>query len=337
MLAVAPHRARRTGPSAVAARVLQQVADGAAQQLGHALHHDRRRCRPGPPGRHRHARIPRPPGRSGRTASTVPMSVSRASSRLASRISSISWSSSPMLRSDLVARCAAMGRAVHQLQAHADARQRRAQLVRGVGQQRLVAAAPASRSRSAAWLKRRARNATSSLPASSTRAAQVALAPALDAAPQVLQPLREPAHDRVGADRHRERRRCPASTGTAVLPRPHGQRRGGGASPAARGRGGNCTVTTLPSFIATWNSTPWPGTRTGRVRAWPITSPASLRMITSRGCGCWSSAIWRQQPAERRASARPRVTTTASQMRRYSGKRQGVTVRPTQSCCLANT
>src|SRR6476469_5105026 len=105
-----------------------------------------------------------------------------------------------------------------------------------------------------------------------------------------------------------------------VLPRPHGPPRAGGGSPMARGRGGSCTVYTLPLFIATWNSVPWPGTRTGRVRAWPITSPASLRMITSRGWGCWSSATWcTSQPAASVSTATP--TTTASQMRTYRGTR----------------
>ena len=124
------------GAAAVAPGVLEQVAHGAAQQLGHALHHQ------GPAVIGRHQLRARPRAFLGGETGEVhrldrPISLSLASSRLASRISSTSWSSSAMLRwiSSLKAGDASR---IHQLQPHADARQRRAQLVRRIGQQRLV-------------------------------------------------------------------------------------------------------------------------------------------------------------------------------------------------------
>jgi hypothetical protein len=69
----------------------------------------------------------------------------------------------------------------------------------------------------------------------------------------------------------------------------------------------------LPSFMATWNSMPCPGTRTGRVFTWPSTSPASLRMITSRAGAC--SALARQSQPNAMVRT-PTASTTASHRRR---------------------
>jgi len=95
----------------------------------------------------------------------------------------------------------------------------------------------------------------------------------------------------------------------------------------------------LPSFICTSNSTPWPGTRTGRTMLWPMTSPASLRMITSRIGVC---SVFSRHSQPNANVIRPTATITASQIRRYSGNRrpafQAVMRRDaSQSCCLANT
>ena len=58
---------------------------------------------------------------------------------------------------------------------------------------------------------------------------------------------------------------------------------------------------------------PWPGTRTGRVLVWPRTSPASLRMITSRGGAC---SAFRRHSQPKATVSTATASTTASQMRR---------------------
>ena len=152
------------------------------------------------------------PSRAASSAASASRSISSlrsgartASSRLASRISSISWSSSAMSALMLLA-LLRIGVAVRQRERHVDAGERRAQLVRGVGEQHLVRADQLlDAAGRAVEARRERRDLVLALDLHARR--KVAFAELLDAGLQPLQPPREAARQRLGADRDRDRDR----------------------------------------------------------------------------------------------------------------------------------
>jgi hypothetical protein len=97
-----------------------------------------------------------------------------------------------------------LGAVLHQLERHADAGERRAQLVRGVGEQRLVRGEQLlDARRRAVEALGQARHLVAALDLDPRR--QVAAAERLDARLQVLQPPREPPHHGIGAHADAER------------------------------------------------------------------------------------------------------------------------------------
>ncbi|MDT4855130.1 hypothetical protein FQZ97_894710 [compost metagenome] len=175
--------------------------------------------------------------------------------------------------------------------------------------------------RSAAALKRAARKATSSCPCTGSRVDKSPW-------PQRSTPFCSASSRLV---RRRTIGYAPKATASATMPSsqakpngassPRGARRDDTTLPGGRLGRGSWTYRVWPSFIVTWNSSPWPGTRTAFAGDWPTTSPALLRstisraMRASRSCRSRSSAICHSQPTTRVNTAT--AATTASQMRRY--------------------
>ena len=293
----------------------------------------------------------------------VPTSASRASRRLASKISSISSSSSAM---SSAMSCRVAGVAVGPSSSSPMRRR-----VRGERSSWEALASKdfcdASRvscdftrfsTRSAAWLKPRAKKATSSWPCSGTRVDR-------SPSPHFCTLFCSSSSRRVSL-----RMMGYVASATAMPTRPSIQKnpKGGRLQKEAAGRG-RCMKTVRPSFMRTSNSGPaqlplllplpcmWygggilggagaslgsssgSGSSTGRLAAcwlggrrtrapWPITWPASLRMTASRSGG--SAACRQAQPSKRVNTATARIT--ASQMRRYSFLKNMA-----QSCWRANT
>ena len=191
----APAR-RCTSRAAVAARVLEQVAQRAAQQALVAVHAGW--PRPSTVGLDARGLLGRQ-RRAGRPGRGGPASAA-ASSRLASSTSSTSASSSATLVSiSRLSRSRCAGRRlVEHRHRHLHARQRRAQFVAGVGQQRLVRAHQRLDARGRVVEARR-HGGHLVAPADLDAVVELAGAEALDALLQRLEPARQAAHHRVGA------------------------------------------------------------------------------------------------------------------------------------------
>ena len=270
-------------------------------------------------------------------------SGSLASSRLASSTSSTSASSSAMLRA--ISRCAgSAGASLQQLQRHPHARQRRAQLVGRVGQQRLVRRTSAfdalgraveAAGQQATSSRPRRRRARDSRPRPSARRRAAALRAAASA----------------GARRDRRRAprpapRCPAASSSPPGPR-HAQPAAvrAGLRRAALRAAANCSDhAPLPSFMRRRCEFAGPGRARGIARA--SSSLAQARRpalvaasITSRCAAALLARSGASQPAER-----PAVSTRHGQPprpARCAGTARSPQARACQlrrqSCCLANT
>ena len=270
------------------------------------------------------------------TGSSVPTSASLASSRLASRISSISWSSSPMLR-EISSRAALpdrleTGRApagpgtfprpwlpcTSTPGALAVSISSSPMRIRVSGERSSCEAFASNdlcdrtsvSMRAAAALKRRDRSATSSWPSSGTRT------------------VRSPSPQRC-TPRCKISRRCVSRrtignrpTPTASPTRPSSQKkpvcgRTHGGCPPRSARGPNCNWNSWPSVSEMVNSSASPGRLVRRDWPVPITRSCVSRTTTSRGNGALrcDSAICQAQPAASVTTATP--ASTASQIRTY--------------------
>ncbi len=203
-----PRDVQRDLALAVAARVLQQVAQGAAQQPGVAVDFQRAAC-----AVHvlRAVVAPAAAGTAGTQFGIDAGALLGGQAQQIDALEAVAGKGAGVqpagqqdfidqlielgdVALDLGARGAQVGAAVQQLQAHADARQRRAQLVRGIGQQRLVRCHQRlnARCRGVEAL-RQACHLVVSLFVYARR--QVALAKALHAAFELLQALQQAPDD----------------------------------------------------------------------------------------------------------------------------------------------
>ena len=132
-------------------------------------------------------------------------------------------------------------RLLEQLDAEADARERRAQLVRGVGEQHAVRADQLldARGRAVEALGE-PRHLVAALDLDARR--EVAGAERLDAGLQPLEPARQAAHHRIGADADRQRdgaeQRDREADGGMAVPQSARARRASGRRAAARAQAG---------------------------------------------------------------------------------------------------
>ena len=160
------------------------------------------------------------------------------------------------------------GLRLHQLQPHADARQRRAQLVRRIGQQRLVRLEQRLHAfgRVVEALGEEGQLVRARL---LDARRQVALAPALHALAQVVQPLREAADDGVACRSPRPAPRCPGSTGS---------RRGRGPTRAATAPRPGCAAAAETARPRCCRRSSAPGTRCPAAdRGWAASGPGRAR------------------------------------------------------------
>ena len=281
-----PQAARRPSTSTgeagrVAARVVEQVAQQPAQQPRVAA--DRRRFAA-------HVGTVREPPLPPRARADPPPRVwTRPIQRIqAARQQQLADQARPARRCPCASRARSSGRssAGQQLERHAHARERRAQLVRHMREQRLLCA-PTSRSmRSAARLKLRASSATSSLPSTCTRAFRSPAPERVDPRLQPLEPPRDAPNQRVAARGDGgQHSASAASTG----------RSGGaadGRAPAASVRPAACNASVGP---------PRPRSQPlGCARAWPAARVARLRRLRDE---CTVRRPQRSSPRRRLAPA----------------------------------